>query len=264
MATTQGIKESLGKQEMVKVDRLETLVYRTDIKKRFEEILGKKAPAFISSIISATKSNPQLKEADPNSILSSAVVAATLDLPINPNLGFAHIVPYGGKAQFQMGWKGFVQLAIRTGQFKTMNAAEVYEGELVSWNRVTGEIEIDLNAKKSDAVIGYVAFFRMINGFEKYHFMTADQVKKHGKKYSKSYAKGFGPWVDDFNSMALKTVLKLLLSKYGMLSVEIQKAVQADQAIVKEEGEEQTFEHEDNLEGDAQEPIETTAEEVKP
>ena len=245
MATLETIKEGINNQDIVKGERLETLLARVDVKKRFEEILGKKAAGFISSIISATKSNPSLKTADPMSIISSAVVAASLDLPINPNLGFAYIVPYKSKndvltkAQFQMGWKGFVQLAIRTGQFKTMNAAEIYEGELISWNRITGDISIDLAAKKSDSIIGYVAFFRMLNGFEKYYFMTVAQIEKHAKRYSKSYAKNFGHWVDDFNSMALKTVLKLLLSKYAMLSIEIQKALLADQAIVKDDGEEQ-------------------------
>jgi len=253
MATQQSIKDSIGKSQLVQGDRLETLLSRVDVKRRFEEILGKKAPAFISSIISATKANPQLKVCDPHSILSSAVVAATLDLPINPSLGFAHMVPYSGKAQFQLGWKGFVQLAIRTGQYKTMNAAEVYEGELKSWNRVTGEIDIDLNGKKSDTVIGYVAFFKLINGFEKYHYMTMAEVTAHAKRYSKSFGSQAGQWHLNFNVMALKTVIKLLLSKYGILSVDMQKALQADQAIVVETpAQEIEFEHPDNPEKEAE------------
>jgi recombination protein RecT len=221
---------------------LSKLLSRIDIRGRFEEMLGKRAPGFISSIIACANTNALLKAADPRTIVSAAAMAATLDLPINPSLGFAHIVPYkDGKdgitrAQFQMGWKGFVQLAMRTAQYKTMNAAEIYEGELKSFNRVTGEIDLNLSGKKSDNVIGYVAFFRLLNGFEKYLYMSREDVERHGKRYSKSYAKGFGPWVNNFLAMALKTVLKLLLSKYGVLSIEMQRAIQADQGVIVDAG----------------------------
>jgi recombination protein RecT len=214
---------------------LEHLVSQTNIKKRFEEILGAKAPGFISSILSAVNTNPKLKEADPKTTLAAAAVAATLDLPINPSLGFAHLVPYGNRTQFQIGWRGLVQLALRTGQYKNMNVAELYEGELVSWNRVTGEIEIDFSKKSSETVIGYVAFFKLINGFEKYTYMTYEEVVRHGRRYSKSYENPNGRWKQDFNSMALKTVLKLLLSKWGILSVEMQQAITKDQAVLIED-----------------------------
>jgi len=213
------------------------------VKARFNEILGKNANAFMSSIISATKSNPTLSECEPNSVISSAVVAATLNLPIQSNLGFAHIVPYNQKdkngemskvAQFQMGYKGFIQLALRTGQYKNINASEVYEGELVNFDRITGEVELDTKKKRSEKVIGYVAYFKLLNGFEKMFYLTKEQVQNHGSKYSKSYSNKYGRWQQDFDSMALKTVIKLLLSKYGILSVDMQTAITVDQAIIKD------------------------------
>lgn len=216
------------------------LMCQVDVKKRFEDILGKKAPGFISSVINVAKS-PSLIDADPNSIMASAVVAATLDLPIDPNLGFAYIVPYNDKkqgkiAQFQMGYKGFIQLAMRSGQYKTINATPVFEHDLKKINRLTGEIEFNDNPEPSTKVIGYVGYFRLINGFEKALYMTREELEKHGKKYSQSY-KSKNDWVvkqslwtTDFDSMATKTVLKLLLSKYGPMSIEMQTAIKSDQA----------------------------------
>lgn len=204
------------------------------IRKRFTEVLGKKAPGFISSILAAVGTNDKLKVCDPMSVISSAAIAATLDLPINPSLGFAHIVPYGGKAQFQMGWRGFVQLAMRSGQFKTMNVAAVYEGELLDHNRITGEMTF--GAATGTNVIGYVAYFKLLNGFEKYYYMTRAEVEKHGKRYSKSFTSEGGQWQQNFDAMALKTVIKMLLSKFGILSIEMQRAIETDQAVITEEG----------------------------
>jgi recombination protein RecT len=243
MATAETLGKEIAGKTLTPTDRLDQLIGRVDIKKRFEDILGKKAPSFISSMLSLRNSNPALKASDPMSIISAAAIAATLDLPINPNLGFAHIVPYSGVAQFQMGWKGFVQLAIRTGLYQTMNAAEIYEGELVKYNRVTGETVIDESQRKSDKVVAYVAYFKLTTGFEKYLLMSVEQVTKHAKKYSKSFSKPGTPWQINFDAMALKTVMKLLLSKYGILSIELQKALQYDQSVVTEtvEGEKVTY-----------------------
>ena len=233
--------------EVRKPDALSVLLRQDSIKKRFEEVLGKKAPGFMSSIISATNANKELKKADPLSIVSAAAVAAALDLPINPSLGFAHIVPYKRDgvaiAQFQMGYRGFIQLGMRSGQYKTINACAVYEGELVASNRFTGEMTFDETRRTSDKIIGYVAYFRLVNGFEKWVYMTADEAKAHGKRYSKSFNLASGRWQQDFDAMALKTVLKMLMSKYGILSVDMQTAVLADQAIVKKDGE---YEYPDN------------------
>lgn len=158
------------------------------------------------------------------SVISSAMVAATLDLPVDKNLGYAWIVPYGGRAQFQLGYKGYIQLALRTGQYKFINCIPVHEGELQKWNPLTEEIEIDFEKRESDAVIGYAAYFELLNGFRKTVYWTKAQVEKHKKKFSKS---DFG-WKNDWDAMALKTVLKAILSKWGILSVEMQKAVIED------------------------------------
>lgn len=223
------------------------LLANINYKKRFEEILGKKAAGFISSVINISNS-PGLKECEPNSIISSAVVAATLDLPIDQNLGFAYIVPYNDKkkgkvAQFQMGYKGFIQLAMRSGQYKTISSSEVYEDEIKKYNRITGEIEFndDFIPGENSKVVGYIAYFKLLNGFEKYLYMTVEQLKNHGKKYSQSYksekqwVRDSSLWNTDFDSMATKTTLKLLLSKYGILSIEMQKALETDQAVIKDE-----------------------------
>ncbi len=236
---------------------IEGLVDNVNIRKRLEEVLGKRTNVFISSLISATQANARLKECDPKTILSAGMFAATLDLPINQNLGFAYIVPYNNKqkdssgkdiwvkaAQFQMGYKGFIQLAIRSGQYKTINVSEVYEGEIIDFNRMTGEFDYDSLEDTTDRkIVGYMAYYKLLNGFEKALYMTNKQVETHGKKYSQTYKKGFGLWATDFDAMAKKTVLKLLLNRYGVLSVEMQKSVQADQAIIRKNEE---YEYPDN------------------
>jgi recombination protein RecT len=229
---------------------INSLLNEDSVKKRFTEILGKKANGFISSVINATKNNTMLQTADPNSILSASVVAASLDLPIDSNLGFAALVPYKDKtgkvlAQFQMMYKGFVQLAQRSGQYKSINVCEIYDGEIESFNRITGEINFNPASKKSEKIVGYAAYFKLVNGFEKTLYMSESDLNKHGKRFSQSFKKGYGLWVDDFDSMAMKTVLKRLLSKYGILSIDMQNAVKFDQAIIKEDGEAEYVDHED-------------------
>lgn len=219
------------------LSQLKGMLSAEGTKKRFFEILGNKSAGFISSVINVVNSSSALQEANPNTVLMSAAIAATLDLPINPNLGFAAIVPYKEKgqpvAQFQMMWRGFVQLAQRSGQYRTLHTTEVYEGEIKSQNRFTGDIVFDPNGRKSDVVIGYVAYISLINGFEKYFYMTKEECDKHAKRYSKTYQRGYGKWKDDFDAMAKKTVLKLLISKYGIMSVDMQKAVEFDQSTVQ-------------------------------
>lgn len=205
---------------------LKSIMSHDATKKRFHEILGKKSAGFISSVLSVANSN--LKNAEPQSVLNAAVIAATLDLPINPNLGFAYIVPYGSQAQFQMGAKGFIQLAMRSGQYKTINVREVREGEIVKESKFTGEYEF--GEATSDEVVGYMAYFKLLNGFEKFFYMTKGELEAHGKKYSKNYN---GLWKSNFDSMAKKTVLKLALSKYGVLSIEMQMAQTFDQSVIK-------------------------------
>lgn len=220
---------------------IKSLLNSVSVKKRFEEVLGKNAPAFMSSLISVANGNDQLKviaAKNPMSIIAAGAVAAALNLAVDPNLGFAYIVPYGDKATFQMGYKGYVQLAQRSGQYKTLNACEVYEGEIKAINRFTGEIEFC--DRTSEKIVGYVAYFKLLNGFEKYLYMTKEELDKHAKTYSQTYKKGYGKWKEDFHAMAIKTVLKRLLSKYGVLSIEMQTgmgtALVVDDAAVNDDG----------------------------
>lgn len=218
--------------------RLKFMLSENTVKSRFEEVLGKRSAGFMSSILSLANSNKLLSEAEPMSVISAAMIAASMDLPINPGLGFAHIVPYRDNkaglviAQFQIGWKGIVQLAMRSGQYKTLNIVDIKEGQIKTWNRFTGEMEFQPEAT-SDKAIGYLLYFKLLNGFEKYFYMTREEVAAHAKEYSASFKKGYGMWVDDFEAMALKTVAKLGLGKYGILSVEMQKAATYDQAVVR-------------------------------
>ena len=172
MATTQSLKKQLQNknnvpQQPTAVQTLKGLLASPALKKRFGEILDKRAPQFMTSIVNLYSSDPVLQKCEPMSVISAAMVAATLDLPVDKNLGYAWIVPYGNKAQFQLGYRGYVQLALRTGQYKSINVIEVYEGELKKWNRLTEELEIDFDARVSDAVIGYAAYFELVNGFKK-------------------------------------------------------------------------------------------------
>lgn len=234
-------------QNNTKVAGIKQLLDRDVYKKRINEIMGKKSAPFMASIVNVSNL-PSLKDSDPNSIISSAIVAATLDLPIDQNLGFAYIVPYntkeGKKAQFQMGYRGYIQLAMRTGQYKTINAIEIYKGEIKRANRLTGEIEFndDEDLIDRDTVVGYMAYFKLLNGFEKTLYMTKEEMERHAKKYSQSYSSqkkwvvDSSLWSTDFDGMAIKTVIKRLLSKYGILSVEIQNAISNDQAVMNNEG----------------------------
>ncbi len=218
------------------------LFNKDEVKQKFQELLGKRASSFMTSVLQIVASNALLVKADPSSVYHSAAVAATLDLPLNNNLGFAYIVPYNQKqpdgsykqvAQFQMGYKGFIQLAQRSGQFKTISAAPIFEGQLVEENPLTGFV-FDFTKKTSNKIIGFASYFKLLNGFEKTLYATVEDLHKHGQKYSQTFRKGYGLWKDDFDAMALKTVLKALLSRYAPLSIEMQRAVVVDQAIIND------------------------------
>lgn len=213
------------------------------IRQKFEEVLGKKTQGFLASVMQVANQS-QLKGAVPATVINAAMMAATLDLPINNNLGFAYIVPYKRKfkngqgqwtetleAQFQMGYKGFIQLAQRSGQFARIAATPVYQGQLISANPLLG-YEFDWTVENKGEAIGYVAFFKLLNGFTAELYMSTADVKKHAGKYSQSFKYGSGVWKDNFEAMALKTVTKLLLSKQAPLSIDMQTAQLADQSIV--------------------------------
>lgn len=193
-----------------------------------QQQLGEKKGEFVSNVIALTESDKALKNCDPADLMKCAMNATALNLPLNKNLGYAYVIPYGNKPQFQMGYKGFIQLAIRSGQYKTINTVEVREGE-IKRNKFTGHIEF-LNENPNAKIVGYLAYIEMLNGFQQSLYMSVEEVKAHAKKYSKNFAKyGSGLWKDEFDLMAKKTVLKLLLNRYGVLSTEMQKAVIADQ-----------------------------------
>lgn len=211
---------------------------KKSVQERFNQLLGKKTQGFITSLLQVVNNNKLLSQADAQTVLNSAATAAALDLPINQNLGYAWIVPYKGQAQFQMGWKGYVQLALRTGEYRRINATMVYENQFKSWNAMTEELDADFNVEGSGKVVGYVAYFKLNNGMEKTVYWSRQKVEEHAKKYSQAYKSGGQtPWKSDFDDMALKTVLKSMLSKWGILSIEMQTAIQADQAVQKNEGE---------------------------
>ena len=269
MAGQQTAKQQPAVQQQTGVSvttQVKQLISSDAVKKKFAEVLGQKAPQFLASITNTVAGSTQLKKCSANSIMSAAFVAATYDLPIDSNLGFSAIVPYNEsiynpqtrqwdkvpKAQFQMMYKGFIQLAIRSGYYEKMNYAVVYEDELVKYNPITGEIEFvtdfsqctQRNAGDESKVVGYYAWFRLKTGFSQELYMSTAAVDNHAKKYSQAYrydikeGKKSSKWTTDFEAMALKTVIKLLLSKWGILSVDMQRAIQDDQKIYDEDGNE--------------------------
>lgn len=204
---------------------------------KFQEMLGKRAPQFMTSITSVVQNNALLQKADVNSIIMGAAVAASMDLPLNPNLGYAALVPFNSKdgcfAQVQIMIKGWTELFLRSGQCQAIVCETVYEGQLVKKNKFTGEYVFDEDAKKSDKIIGFMAYFKLTNGFEKYDYMTIEEVKAHAQKFSQTFRKGSGIWKDHFEAMGQKTVLKRLLTKYAPKSLEMQQMAIFDQSVVK-------------------------------
>lgn len=199
-------------------------------KARFGEILGPvRAPKFMAALV-ALSSEGRLAECDPRSVIASALVAATLDLPIEKSLGFAHVVPYGGVAQFQMAAKGYVQLALRSGQYARLNAKPV-NAEVVGDFDEVGEPKIDWSKlDETKPVVGYVVAWKLVNGFVKVAYWSVEKVEDHAARFSKAYQakKKDSPWFTNFDKMALKTVLMNELRAYGPLSVEMQTAMKHD------------------------------------
>ena len=208
---------------------LGVMIGSASVQERFNKMLGDKAPGFLSSLLSLVNNNKLLIKADPKTILAGAATAAALDLPINPSLGQAWLVPYGNGAQFQLGYKGVIALAQRTGQMKSIVMTPVYEGEIRDWNRFTETYSY--GEKTSDAIVGYFARFELVNGFAKATYWTKDEVIAHAKRFSKAF--GNGPWKTDFDAMACKTVLMSIMKTYCPMSVEMQKAFTADGKVVE-------------------------------
>ena len=190
------------------------------------------ANSFISSVISVANGNPQLRKAEPMSIIGAAMVASTMQLQVIPTLGQCYIIPYGSKAQFQLGYLGLLQLCQCSGQFKKILAAPVHEGEYISGDEFDEDYIFDRTKRKSDKVIGYMAKFELLNGFTKVAYWDIDKVKAHATKFSQAFRAGYNsPWKSDFDAMAQKTVLKSIL-KFAPKSIEMQNAVAFDQAVV--------------------------------
>lgn len=250
--------------QKAKVDVLKGVLNAPSVQEQFRNALNDNASTFIASVIDLYNTDSKLQLCEPKQVVMSALQAAVLKLPINKALGYAYILPYANNKKvtdpatgrdtwqkvmeptFQMGYKGYIQLAMRTGQYRTINSGIVYEGEISSVNKLTGEIRMD-GVAKSDKVIGYFAYIELLNGFSKTLYMTVEEMASHAKKYSKGLSadtteaslialassqktpdgKTAG-WKGNFHAMALKTVVRLLLSKYGYLSIEMQNAITSD------------------------------------
>ena len=206
---------------------LGVMIGSKSVQERFEKMLGKKSAGFLSSLLTLVNNNNLLQKANPTSVLAAAATAASLDLPVNPSLGLAWIVPYGNGAQFQLGYRGAIALAMRSGQMKSIVMTEVYEGECKCWNRFTETFEF--GDRVSDSIIGYYARFETVNGFVKATFWTKEEVLKHAKRFSKSFNRG--PWQTDFDAMAKKTVLLSIIKTYAPMSIEMQSAFESDEKV---------------------------------
>lgn len=242
-----------------------------------QQVLREKRSSFTNNIIALVSNNASLQECQPMSLIYAGLKATSLDLPLDPNLGFAYIIPYKNSkkgvsdAQFQIGYKGFIQLAIRSGQFLLINVTDIRDGELTGENLLTGEITFQRVAgREQKPVVGYAAFFKLTNGFSKTLYMTVGEVKQHAGRYSQTYSskldyiRNSSKWTTDFDAMAKKTVLKLLLSKYAPLSVEMQTAIQNDQAVIDDQGEAQYLDNpEEQTPENIQEAVEAKKEDMR-
>jgi recombination protein RecT len=240
IAQTQENKvQAQGKQTVNQL--MNTLLDGEKMRSRFDELLGKRAPQFISSVVSLVNADKNMQQAffeSPMSVIQASLKAATFDLPVDQNLGYAYIVPFNAtkknedgttykkmEASFILGWKGMHQLALRTGAYKTINVIDIREGELKSYNRLTEEVDIsfeeDEDKREQLPIIGYLGYYRLVNGAEKTIYMTKKQIENHEKKNRKGNYMGKG-WRDDWDAMARKTVYRRLIGKWGVMSIDYQ------------------------------------------
>lgn len=217
-----------------------------------EKVLGDRKEQFVTNCIALVSNNEGLQNCDPITIMFSAMKATSLGLPLDGNLGFAYVIPYNNKkkntqeAQLQLGYKAFIQLAMRSNQFKTLHVTDIKQGEILNNNRLTGKMEfgwLSDQEREEKETIGFIAYFKLVNGFEKSLYMSVEELKSHGLKYSNSYksknkwVKESSLWNTNFEQMAQKTVLKLLLSKYAPMSItKIHEAIKYDQSVINENG----------------------------
>lgn len=248
MATNDSLKNQLADNQTQQVADPSKLGFKAlmstpTMKKKFEDILKEKSDPFMGSLMTLVAGDSYLSQANPMTIVAAALKAATMDLPIDKNLGYAYIVPFNrnekvgnrwvkhNEAQFILGYKGYIQLAQRSGQYKALNVIPVHEGQLSSWNPLTEEFDFNYEGKISDDVIGYVGFFELLNGYRKTVYWTKQEIEAHRIKNAKGKDKEklSGAWVDNYDAMACKTVLRNMLSKWGILSIEMQNAVVSDE-----------------------------------
>jgi recombination protein RecT len=213
------------------IGKLRAALYAPSTQEQFKNVLKDNAGAFMASVLDVVSSDKYLQECDPNAVIRECMKAASLKLPINKNLGFAYVIAYKGVPQFQMGYLGIIQLSLRTGQFKYLNADVIYEGMSVEKDYLTGRTAIYGEAT-SEKAVGYFCYMELLNGFSKTVTLTRKEAEAHGKRFSKTF--NSGPWQTDFDAMALKTAIKKL-RKYFPMSVEMQQAFSDDEDVVDQE-----------------------------
>ena len=266
--------EVVKKEEKTKIG-FTSYMTSNAIQKKVNEIIGddKRGARFISSIVSAVNANPILKECDNASILSSALLGESLNLSPSPQLGNYYLVPFdlkdrGKVAQFQLGYKGYIQLAIRSGQYKKLNVLAIKEGELIKYDPLNEEIEVQLiddeEKREKATTIGYYAMFEYTNGFRKTMYWSKAKMEKHALQYSKGYQakKGYTFWEKDFDAMAYKTMLRQLISKWGIMSIDMQNAYESDMAVINEDGTKEYIDNESVVIEPAEEPKEVNLDEI--
>lgn len=262
---------------LVKSKKTNLTAYLTSdaVKSQINKVIGgSNGDRFVSSIISAVQANASLKECTSPSIVSAALLGYSLKLSPSPQLGQYYLVPYNRKegvseAQFNLGYKGYIQLALRSGQYKKLNVLAIKEGELINYNPLDEEIEVKLiddeEERENAKTIGYYAMFEYLNGFKKTMYWSKAKMESHALKYSQGYKakKGYTFWEKDFDSMAYKTMLRQLISKWGIMSIDMQSALDSDMGVIKEDG---TVDYVDNVTEESVEDnvvADTTTEEVK-
>lgn len=226
-----------GVAKLTKVDSLKNILAAESVQEQFKNGLQESKDTFIASLIELYSGDSYLQNCEPKLVVMEALKAAVMKLPIIKSLGFAYIIPYKKNnvlvPQFQIGYKGLIQLAMRTAQYRIINADVVLEGEYRSKNKLTGEFDLSGEAR-SETIIGYFAHFEMLNGFSKTLYMTKERVVAHASKYSKSYNTAGTPWKTEFDAMATKTVVRNLLTHWGFLSVEMMQSMNDDDMDVSE------------------------------
>ena len=246
----------VAKNPQTGLQKFNAMLENTRTQEYLTNVLGEKKQTFVSNMVALVSSNKALSECDPSTIMFSCLKATALSLPLDPSLGLAWVLPYKDNknnktvATFQLGAKAYIQLALRTAQYRKINVRDVREGEIVGEDFVSGEMQFKkLEKDRSKAkVVGYVAMFELINGFSKQLYMSVEELDAHAKRFSQTYRKGYGLWSDKEMRPAMmeKTILKRLLSKYGVLSVEMEQAIKSDSAVLGENDAVRYIDNEDN------------------